>query len=405
LPQSATAMVDSNARLALPVGLQAIVKEFGENQEDAIDRCIVLEEQLPPLLSELKDGDIVIAVEACEVVWTDTVMASGQYQHQPKLPYIPGFLVMGLVAWASPAAIARGVHEGQRVLSGGGGPRSLGPYQRWGGCASYAVAPSASLRPVPPHWSASEVASFGYGYDTVHYCLVECADLQPGQSILIQGASGGVGIPAVSMAKMMGATVIAATRSADKVDFLKGLGADHVVVIADEQGRSRRFRDDVKKLTGGKGVDVVYDGVGGDDVTVESMRSCAFGAKVLIVGWAATPNVASGGGRGRGQGAPNPNRIPTNLIMMKGLRIIGCPAGISLSAQGPEKGAALIQRRIRDVAEWTSSGKLPAPVVAHSFPLSEVKAALRTRVQSGSEVGSTVVLPPPLPGIHGTSKL
>jgi len=207
------------------------------------------------------------------------------------------------------------------------------------------------------------------------------------------------------MAKMLGATVIAATRSADKVSFLKDIGADHVIVIADEVGCLRRFRDDVKKLTGGKGVDVVYDGVGGDDVTVESMRSCAFGAKFLIVGWAATPNVAAGAGRGRGDGAPNPNRMPTNLIMMKGLRVIGCPAMISLSAQGAEKGATILKRRLRDLTDWTTSGQLPAPVVSKSFSLDEVKAALRTRVASGSEVGSTVVLPPPLPGIHSLSKL
>lgn len=241
-------------------------------------------------------------------------------------------------------------------------------------------------------------ACFGYGYGTAHYCLVECADLQRGEVILVQGATGGVGIPAVQMAKLLGATVIAATRSAGKTDFLRSIGADHVVCVADEAGEPRLFSEDVKRLTGGRGVEVVYDGVGGDAVTVESMRACAFGARLLIVGWAATPNVASGGGRGRGQGAPNPNRIPTNLIMMKGLRVMGCPAVISLSRQGPEKGAAILRRRVRDIDEWTFSGQLPPPVVASTFPLSEVKAALRSRVTSGTELGSTVVCPPTLVG-------
>lgn len=394
----------SGERLSLPVGSHAVVVEYGDNQEDAIERCVRVQAQLPPLLSDLEDGDVVIAVEAAEVVWTDTVMATGQYQHQPRLPYTPGS-VAGKIVWVSGLAQKLGYGEGQRVVSLGSGARTSGRYQKWGGCASYAVAPSAHLRPVPSHWTAGEAAAFGYGYDTVHYCLVEAGELQPGQSILIQGASGGVGIPAVRMAKLLGATVIAATRSASKVGFLKELGADHVLVIADERGQVRRFREEVKALTGGRGVDVVYDGVGGDDVSVESMRSCAFGAKLLIVGWAATPNVASGAGRGRGEGAPNPNRIPTNLIMMKGLRVIGCPAVISLSAQGPEKGAAIMKRRVRDITEWTSSGKLPAPVVARSFPLAEVQAALRTRVMSGSENGSTVVIPPPLVGIHDASKL
>eukprot|EP00928_Gymnodinium_smaydae_P056017 TRINITY_DN39463_c0_g1_i1.p1 TRINITY_DN39463_c0_g1~~TRINITY_DN39463_c0_g1_i1.p1 ORF type:complete len:411 (+),score=38.56 TRINITY_DN39463_c0_g1_i1:36-1235(+) len=399
-------MPSEGERLPLPTGLRVVLTEYGENQEDAIERCIQLQPQEPPLLSELQDGDVVIAVEASEVVWTDTVMATGQYQHQAKLPYSPGMSVAGIVVWTSPQARSRGVKEGQRVLSMGGGPRVLNlRYQRWGGCASYAVAPSTGLQSVPSHWTPAEMACFGYGYGTVHYCLVECADLQRGQTILIHGATGGVGIPAVQMAKVLGAVVIAATRSNGKVDFLKKIGADHVIVIADEKGKLKRFREDVKTLTGGKGVDVVYDGVGGDDVTVESMRSCAFGAKLLIVGWAATPNVAAGGGRGRGDGAPNPNRIPTNLIMMKGLRIIGCPAGISLSAEGPEKGAAVMERRMRDISKWTSSGELPPPIVSKTFALDRIKEALRTRVNSGSELGSTVVLPPPLPGIHFGAKL
>merc|ERR1711908_217150 len=105
----------------------------------------------------------------------------------------------------------------------------------------------SSVRLVPSHWTAAEAACFGYGYDTVHYCLVECAEVQKGQVMLVQGATGGVGIPAVRMAKLLGATVIAATRSQNKVDFLKSIGADHVVCIADEEGKPRRFRDDVKR--------------------------------------------------------------------------------------------------------------------------------------------------------------
>eukprot|EP00419_Tripos_fusus_P012991 CAMPEP_0172668814 /NCGR_PEP_ID=MMETSP1074-20121228/9291_1 /TAXON_ID=2916 /ORGANISM="Ceratium fusus, Strain PA161109" /LENGTH=393 /DNA_ID=CAMNT_0013485503 /DNA_START=68 /DNA_END=1245 /DNA_ORIENTATION=- len=384
-------------RLRLPAGLHAVVKEYGMNQGDAIKRCIELMPQLPPLLSELLDGDVVIAIEAAEVVWTDTVMATGQYQHQPRLPFTPSSTFAGIVVWVSQMAKKQGIVEGQRVMSMTGGPRSSGRYQRWGGCANYAVARASELRRVPPHWSASEMASLGYGMDTVHYCLVERAGLCAGEHILIHGASGGVGIPAVRVAKLLGATVIAATRKSIKRDFLLSLGADHVVCIADEDtGQLRPFRDDVKALTGGRGVDVVYDGVGGDDVSVESMRCCAFGAKFLIVGWAATPNVAAGGGKDRGRGAPNPNRIPTNLIMMKGLRIIGCPAVIALTAQSAEKGREILSRRIRDIEDWTFSGKLPPPVVARSFPLSEVKAALSTRVESGSELGSTVVIPPPL---------
>lgn len=398
-------MADSEdgPRLPLPTGQKAVVVEYGKDQHDAIDRCLRLEPQLPPLLSEVQDGDAVVAVEAAELVWTDTVMATGQYQHQPRLPYTPGSSLCGRVVWASEKARGRGIVEGARVLSGAGGARSSGRYQKWGGCATFAVVDSSTLREVPAHWTAAQAACLCYGYDTVHYCLVEVGQLQKGQTILVQGATGGVGIPAVRIAKLLGATVIAATRSPQKLEFLRSIGADHAICIADPDGQPRRFRDDVKKLTDGRGVDVVYDGVGGDAVTVESMRCCAFGAKLLIVGWAATPDVASGGGKGRGQGAPNPNRIPTNLVMMKGLHVMGCPAVISLSAQGRDKGAAIVRRRIEDITKWTVSGDLPPPVVAREFPLGEVKDAMRSRVASGGELGSTVVVMPRLP--HGNSRL
>mmetsp|Transcript_33204 Transcript_33204/g.105127 ORF Transcript_33204/g.105127 Transcript_33204/m.105127 type:complete len:394 (+) Transcript_33204:69-1250(+) len=375
-------------RLALPTGLQCLVKEYGEHQDDAIERCVVVEEQQPPLLSELLDGDIVVAVRAAEVVWTDTIMATGQYQHQPRLPYTPSGSYAGIVAWASPRARLQGVVDGQRVLiAGNAGPRSSGRHQRWGGCASYAVAPFTAVRKVPASWSFEEAACFAYGYDTAHYVLVESGRLKAGETILVMGASGGVGIPAVKMAKMLGATVIATTRSADKLDFLRSIGADHVVHIGEGKGGVRRFSNEVKGLTqDGLGVDAVYDGVGSDAITVESMRCCRFGARLLIVGWAATPNVA----RGRGQrGAPNANLIPTNLIMMKGLHIIGCPAVISTSFD-----KSIIPRRLKDLHEWTHSGRLPPPTIASTFSLSEVKAALRSRMRSGEEVGSTVVQPP-----------
>eukprot|EP00656_Telonema_subtile_P055773 TRINITY_DN8732_c0_g1_i1.p1 TRINITY_DN8732_c0_g1~~TRINITY_DN8732_c0_g1_i1.p1 ORF type:complete len:287 (-),score=64.90 TRINITY_DN8732_c0_g1_i1:135-995(-) len=255
------------------------------------------EPQPPPLLCELSDGDIVVAVKATEVVWTDTVMATGQYQHQAQTPYSPGMTYAGTVAWCSPAAAASGIRLDQRVaVAGDTGPRSLDlRYQRWGGCASYAVAPCSAVRAVPEDWSFEQASCFAYGYDTAHYVLVECAKLSPGQTILVHGATGGVGIPAVRIAKALGATVIATSRSASKLDFLKHeLGADHALCIGNEDGSIKRFRDQVKELTGGVGVDVVYDGVGGDAITVESIRCCRFGGKLLIVGWAATPNVAKG---------------------------------------------------------------------------------------------------------------
>jgi NADPH2:quinone reductase len=366
----------------MATGLQALVVEYGEDQVDAIER-ITLQPQPPPSLDEVKDGDIIVAVKATEVVWTDTIMASGQYQHQASLPYSPGMTYSGIVAWSSPKATQNGIKVGDRVaIAGDAGPRSLGRYQKWGGCASYAVAPYTAVRQFPPSWSFPQAAAIAYGYDTAYHCLVEAGQVQSGESILIHGATGGVGIPAVHMAVMLGLKVFATTRSPEKAEFLRSIGVHHVILLSENS----KFSEEIKKLTNGKGIDIVYDGVGGDSITVESMKSLKFGGRLLIVGWASTPNVA----RGKGQrGAPNVNKIPTNLIMMKSLRIIGCPAMISAKHD-----PTLVPRRSQKITEWLMTGKLPPPTIARTFPLTEIKEALKTRVDSGSLIGSTVVVPP-----------
>jgi len=386
-----------SSRLALPVGFQALVMRYGASRDEAIDKCVEVVQQLPPLLSELEDGDIVVAVRATEIVWTDTVMATGQYQHKAATPYPPGMTYSGEVVWSSEKAQREGITLGQRVAIAGPetGPRSLGRHQRWGGCASYAVAPYTAVRSVPDHWSFEQAACFAYGYDTAYHILVECGKVQPGDTVLIHGATGGVGIPAVHVAKMLGATVIATTRSDKKIDFLRSLGVDHTVVIGDEDGGVRKFRDDVKRLSGG-GVSVVYDGVGGDAITVESMRCCRFGARILIAGWAATPDVAGGGDRK----VAKPNLLPTNLMMMKGLHVIGCPAMISTRFD-----KELAPRRQAALDGWFREGKLPPPTIASTYPLAEVRKALHERVNSGSVVGSTIVCTPTLQPEIGKSKL
>ena len=165
--------------------------------------------------------------------------------------------------------------------------------------------------------------------------------------MLIHGASGSTGLAAVQVAKLLGATVIATGRSTAKLAVVAAQGADHVVDCSAEA--ASRFRDEVKALTGGRGVDVVYDGVGGD-ISLESLRCVRFGARFLIVGWAATPFVA----RGKGQrGAPNANLLPTNLIMMKGLDVLGCPTVIS-TVNDP----SLRAPRLAQVLAWAEAGKI-----------------------------------------------
>jgi NADPH2:quinone reductase len=188
----------------------------------------------------------------------------------------------------------------------------------------------------------------------------------------------------VHVAKLLGATVIATGRSDAKLAIVKEQGADHVVNCKAAEGEAgvRAFRDDVKALTGGQGVDVVYDGVGGD-ISLESLRCVKFGARFLVVGWAATPFVA----RGKGQrGAPNANVLPTNLIMMKGLDVLGCPTAIS-TLMNPASRAP----RLAQVLRWAEAGAI-VPYVSLVRPLAEFKEAMRAKWR-GEAVGGCVLHP------------
>ena len=187
-----------------------------------------------------------------------------------------------------------------------------------------------------------------------------------GETVLVHGASGSTGLAAVHVAKLLGATVIATGRSDAKLAVVREQGADHVVNCGQRRRQSagvRAFRDEVKALTGGRGVDVVYDGVGGD-ISLESLRCVRFGARYLIVGWAATPFVA----RGKGQrGAPNANQLPTNLIMMKGLDVLGCPTVISTVER------SVAPRAAARAGPALGRGGAARPHVSHTFPLADVQ--------------------------------
>ena len=166
--------------------------------------------------------------------------------------------------------------------------------------------------------------------------------------------------------------------------MVKAHGADHVINTGNDDGAPgvRRFRDEVKALTGGRGVDMVFDAVGGD-TSLECLRCTAFGARFLIVGWTSTPFVA----RGRGlRGAPNANQLPTNIIQMKGLSVLGCPAVISV-AQDP----SIRPPRIAQIMQWVAEGRI-RPHISHTYPLAEFKRAMLAR-WNGEVVGGCVLHP------------
>jgi len=365
----------------LPAGFRVVVSEFAETPPEAIAAGMSLVPMAPPDLEKIAPGEVVVAIKSAAVGWVDLLMTSGQYQHMPRPPYTPGLESAGVVVGKGPEA--GGVGVGDPVLIDGflAGPRSLGAYQGQGGFASYMVVPAGAVIPVPGALTLDQAAALLGSYETAYHCLVTRGRVQPGEVVLIHGASGATGLAAVQVAKILGATVIATGRSEAKLAVVREHGADHVVNIRGEGG-AVRFRDEVKALTGGRGVDVVYDGVGGE-VSVESLRCVRFGARFLIVGWAATPFVAQGKGQ---RGAPNANVLPTNLLMMKGLDVLGCPTVISTVVDPSSRAPRLAQ-----VLRWASEGRI-RPHVSHAFPLAQFREAMMARWQ-GEVIGGCVLHP------------
>ncbi|TDK48132.1 NADPH:quinone oxidoreductase family protein [Antarcticimicrobium luteum] len=368
----------------LPDGRQVVVTEFGETPAEAIETFIELRPQPAPDPAGLGPQEVLLRIRSAAVSWVDLLMTSGQYQHMPAPPYTPGMECAGEVLATGSEVAAAHCRPGARVLvdTMKVGPRSSGAYRGVGGLASYAVVPADAVLPIPGDLSFDQAAMLLQAYETAYHCLVARGNLQPGETILINGATGLTGLAAVEMARMLGATVIAIGRSAEKLARVKEVGADHVVSVLDETGALRRFRDDVKALTGGRGVDVVYDAVGGE-ISLECLRCTDFGARFLIVGWTSTPDVA----RGKGQrGAPRANVLPTNIIQMKGLSVLGCPSAIAVA-----KDPSIRPERLASILCWAEEGRI-RPYVSHVFAMEDVREALRAR-WIGQVTGGCVVHP------------
>jgi NADPH2:quinone reductase len=367
----------------LPAGHRVVVSELGEQPLDAIAHHTSLVAMPAPDPASLTARDVIVQIRSASVGWVDLLMTSGQYQHPPKPPYTPGLEYAGVVAWAGPEA---GFPVGTPVLVDGflSGPRSLGAYQAYGGFATYAVAPAEAVHRIPGALTFDQACNLLGNYETAYHCLITRGRLAAGETVLIHGASGSTGLAAVHLAKLVGARVIATGRSDAKLAVVAAEGADHVVNTATLDGTPgvRAFRDDIKALTDGRGVDVVYDGVGGE-ISVESLRCVRFGARFLIVGWAATPFVARGKG---GRGAPNANVLPTNLIMMKGLDVLGCPTVIS-TVNDP----TLRAPRLAQILAWAEAGTI-VPHVSHTFPLAAYADAMRAK-WGGQVIGGCVLRP------------
>lgn len=365
-------------------GIKVQITELTETPMEGVETSLNIVEQEYPDTNKLGEDDVLIAIKSSAIGWVDLLMTSGQYQHQPPLPYTPGLEYCGIVVWKGANVTDVNAKIGDKVIVDGfiSGPRSAGKYQQYGGFATYAVAPKEAIIQIPERLNFDQACNLLGSYETAYYCLITNGQLQAGETVLIHGASGATGMAAVHIAKLMGATVIATGRSEEKLAIVKAQGADYVVntKATNPDEKVRKFRTDVKALTNGKGVDVVYDGVGGA-ISEESLRCVKFGARFLIVGWASTPFVAKGKGQ---RGAPNANRLPTNLILMKGLKVLGSPMVIAT-----QNDISIRTKRLNDIFQWVEEGKI-TPYVSHVFSLLNIKEAMRAK-WNGKIIGGAAV--------------
>jgi NADPH2:quinone reductase len=284
----------------------------------------------------LAPGQVRVAIHAAGINFPDILMAAGEYQLKPELPFIPGMEAAGEVAEVDGAA--QGVAVGDRVIV----------KLRHGCYADEAVVTPSQLTPLPSTFDYAEGATFLAAHGTAYHALVDRGQIQRGEVLLVHGAGGGVGLAAVELGKLLGASVIAAASSEEKLAVAHARGADHLVLYSREP-----FRDAVKHITDGRGADVVYDPVGGE-IFEQSLRCIAWGARVLVIGFT--------GGIGLAR---------TNLVLIKGASVLGVRAG-----EAARKNPALGVARIRALGEWAEAGKI-RPNISHRLPLEDYAKAMR----------------------------
>jgi len=297
-----------------------------------------------------KGNEVLIEVQAAGVNFPDTLIIEGKYQFKPPFPFSPGGEVAGLVS-AVGAKVAH-LKTGDRVMALTG----------WGGFAEQVAAPAYNVLPVPESMELNIAAAFGMTYGTSMHALRQRANLQPGETLLVLGAAGGVGLAAVEIGKAMGARVIAAASSAEKLEVARNAGADELINYGEQS-----LKNEVKRLTAGNGVDVIYDPVGGP-LFEEAFRCMAWNGRFLVVGFAA------------GGGIP---ALPANLPLLKGASLVGVFWG-SFAGRQPADNAD----NFRQLFAWHAEGKLK-PLVSQTFPLKrggEAIAALGQRKAVGKLV-------------------
>ena len=293
------------------------------------------EEVAPPPLAP---HQVRIRVRACGINFADTLVIAGKYQVKPPFPFSPGIEVAGDIVEAGTEV--GGLRPGQRVCAF---------LRACGGYSEEIAADAAATVEIPDAMDYVTAAAFPVAYGTSHLALTHRGHLKPGETLLVLGAAGGVGLTAVEIGKALGARVIAAAGVPDKLAVAQAHGADELIDYTKES-----IRDRVRELTQGRGADVVYDPVGGDAFD-QALRAVNWEARMLVIGFA--------GGRIQS--------VPANLVLVKNISVVGVVWG----AQG-ERDPVLVSGYLAELLDWWEQGKLK-PVVSKMFPLAEAGAAMQ----------------------------
>ncbi|MCT8164211.1 MULTISPECIES: NADPH:quinone oxidoreductase family protein [unclassified Pseudomonas] len=311
-------------------------------------RDLVLDEVTRPVP---KINELLLDVHAAGVNFPDTLIIEGKYQFKPPMPFSPGGEAAGVVAAVGDKAGSFKVGDRVMALTG------------WGAFAEQVAVPGYNVLPIPATMDFTTAAAFSMTYGTSMHALRQRAQLQPGETLLVLGASGGVGLAAVEIGKAMGARVIAAASNADKLAVAKAAGADELIDYSQAS-----LKDEIKRLTDGQGVDVIFDPVGGE-LFDQAVRGLAWNGRLLVVGF------ASG----------NIPQMAANLVLLKGAAVMGVFWGAFAQRQ-PQENAANFQQ----LFAWHAEGKLK-PLVSQTYPLAEAGAAIEALGQRRA-VGKLVVL-------------
>jgi NADPH2:quinone reductase len=315
---------------------------------------LVLEDIPTP---ELKPGQVLLDVKACGINFPDSLIIEDRYQFKPERPFAPGGEVAGVISALGEGVT--GLTVGQRVLGNTG----------WGGLAEQMAIDANRIIPIPDEMPFDEASAFILTYGTSYYGLKDRGFLKAGQSLLVLGAAGGVGLAAVQLAKAMGAKVIAACSTQAKVDFCLEHGADTGVVYPsgpfDKDGK-KELANLFKEAVGKDGANVIYDGVGGDYAEA-SFRAIAWEGRFLVVGFPA--------------GIP---AIPLNLALLKSADIVGVFWGAAVA-----RDQAQHRQNVEELFAFYKAGKIK-PFVSETFPLDKAADAIR-HLTSRKAMGKVVV--------------